>query len=336
MIRTRRRFLLMATCGAASLLALSQTQGKGGNRSGVFHRCEHTSSALGTKVSITALHRDENAGHEAINAALAEIDLVEAVMSLYRADSQVCRLNATRAFDKPHPYLMEVLRYATKIAERTSGAFDVTVQPLWKAYDEARRQGQLPSPDAVAQAQRQVDWRQVQIEGQRITLRPPVSAITLNGIAQGFAADRALTVLRSHGVEHALIDAGELAPLGKNAEGTPWRVGIQHPRVDDAYIALVDLDNRCLATSGDYATKFSADGRYNHVFDPRSGKSPEELASVSVVAPTAMEADALSTACFVLGAEAAQRMLQELPNVDALFVLKNGRVLRTSTFPIEA
>jgi thiamine biosynthesis lipoprotein len=101
-------------------------------------------------------------------------------------------------------------------------------------------------------------------------------------------------------------------------------------------ILLGELDGRCLATSGDYATKFTTDGRHNHIFDPRLGTSPQELASVSIAAPTAMAADALSTACFVLGPIRARKLLSQIPDVDALFVLKDGRVLRTNDFPLQA
>jgi len=160
--------------------------------------------------------------------------------------------------------------------------------------------------------------------------------VTLNGIAQGYAADRARAALKAHGVDHALIDAGELAPIGRKEQAAPWQAGIQHPRVEDAYIALAKLEDRCLATSGDYATKFTTDGKYNHIFDPRLGSSPQELASVSIAAPTAMTADALSTACFVLGPQRAQEVLNQFHDIDALFVLKNGRVLTTNGFPIQA
>jgi FAD:protein FMN transferase len=160
------------------------------------------------------------------------------------------------------------------------------------------------------------------------------TSLTLNGIAQGYAADRAMAALAAHGIEHALIDTGELAGLGRR-QGSPWRIGIQHPRAADAFIALARLDHRCLATSGDYATAFSPDHRYNHIFDPRSGDSPQELASVSIAAPTAMEADALSTAAFVLGAQGALDLLATMPGVDALLVLKTGGVIKSNGFPLE-
>ncbi|MCA9225527.1 MAG: FAD:protein FMN transferase, partial [Planctomycetales bacterium] len=112
-----------------------------------------------------------------------------------------------------------------------------------------------------------------------------------------------------------------------------WSVGIQHPRQPDGFLSLARLTGRCLATSGDYATTFSADRRHHHIFDPRTGQSPTELASVSVLAPTAMAADALSTAAMVLGVDGTLRLVANLPEVDTLLVDKQGRRHRTASFP---
>jgi thiamine biosynthesis lipoprotein len=158
-------------------------------------------------------------------------------------------------------------------------------------------------------------------------------AVTLNGIAQGFAADRAKEALRQHGVEHALINTGELASLGQKPNAKPWRVGIQHPRRDDAYIALADLDGRCLATSGDYATTFGTDRRRHHLLDPATGNSAGEFASVSIAAPSGLPADGLSTAVFVLGPQEGLRLVLNQLGVDLLGVLRDGRLIRTPGFP---
>lgn len=329
---SRRRHFLLAIGGAAGLVALG---GSALLRHG-SRRFERTAAALGTSVTIQVLHDDENEANEALDAAFAEIEQVEAMMSIYRPDSELRRLNRAGVLSRPHPYLLDVLQHAQATAQATDGAFDITVQPLWNLYDQARQRGELPRDEAIAQALKLVDWRKVEVRREQIRLQQPGMQMTLNGIAQGYAADRARAALKEHGIEHALIDAGEIAPLGRKEQAAPWQAGIQHPRVDDAYIALAQLDGRCLATSGDYATKFTVDRKYNHIFDPRLGSSPQELASVSIAAPTAMAADALSTACFVLGPQRAQEVLSQFRDVDALFVLKNGRVLTTNGFPIQA
>lgn len=344
-LTTRRRFLGMAlglsgpvALGAMAVLRSRWHGGTAGSDSpgaGTLHAVSRTSRALGTKVSITALHEDKLFAEQAITEAFSEIDLVEDVMSLYRPNSQLCRLNRDGFLDDPHPYLVEVLNRAATVSRASDGAFDVTVQPLWALYAAANKECRLPDAESIEAALQKVDWRRVEITARRITLRGRNTAITLNGMAQGFATDRATFALRSRGIEHALVDAGEIGSLGLKESHEPWKVGIQHPRRDDAWLALVNLDGRCLATSGDYATSFTPDHADHHIFDPHSGRSPDVFCSVSVAARTGLEADALSTAIFVSGAERGLELIRQTPGADALLVFKDGHVQKTGGFPTE-
>lgn len=334
---SRRQFLWI-TAGAGGALALDEAARRLGASTAVaaeadWQTASTTSWALGTDVNMTALHRDRRTAELALEAAFAELELVEAVMSLYRPQSQLCRLNREGRLADPHPYLVQVLQYARRMSEQTAGALDVTVQPLWEAYYQARQRGELPREAEIAAARRRVGWRRVEVSSERIVLHEG-AAITLNGVAQGFAADRALAALRAHGVEHALVNTGELGALGCNVGRGVWTVGVQHPRRSDAYLSLAKLADRCLATSGDYATTFSDDFRRHHLFDPRTGECPQELASVTIAAPLALVADALSTAVFVLGPEAGAALVGRTPGADALLVLKDGRILATENFPL--
>lgn len=274
---------------------------------------------------MTVLHADKHVANLALDAAFSELELIENVMSLYRPESQISRLNREGVLEAPDASLIEVLRFAAEVAEKSGGAFDVTVQPLWALKGV--------KPDAATLAL--VDWRKVELGEKSIQLAPGM-AITLNGIAQGYAADAAMRVIRAHGLEHALIDAGEFSAHGNNAENAPWRIGIQHPRERDAFAALTHLENRCLATSGDYETAFSDDFSRHHILNPHTGESPGELASVSVLAPTAMSADVLSTTLFVLGAKRGVEFLREYPGTDALLILKDGHRVATQGFTFAA
>jgi len=326
----RRRFL--ASLGAVAAGGAAGARLPQPSRDGLrpFTRTGH---ALGTTVSLTVIHADRSAAHESLNAAFAALDGVEEVMSLYRPHSQLARLNRDRALRDPHPDLLTVLLAAETLWRQTDGAFDATVQPLWSLFSKASRAGRSPSDDEIAAARSRVGWQRVEIEPSGIRLRGDGTAITLNGIAQGFAVDKVIETLRSHGVERALIDTGELAGLGRNPDGGAWRVGIQDPRSAKAFAALAELDGRCLATSGDYATTFRADHRDHHIVDPRTGRSPTELAGVSVAAPNGLWADGLSTALCVVGAEQGMKLLSEIPGCDALFIDKDGRVVSTPGFP---
>lgn len=325
---SRRKFLSLSLGAAVGGLAAAMQLGRGSRA------VTRSAWALGSDVTMTVVGLPNEQATRAIDAALAEIELVESVMSLYRPESSLCRLNRDRVLRDPHPYLLDVLAMAEQTSRRTDGAFDVTVQPLWELFAASHKQGALPTDEQIAAARSHVDWQAVEVSVDEIRLRAPVTAITLNGIAQGFAADRAVAVLREYGVEHALVNSGEVRGLGRKSGGQDWTVGVQHPREPDEFVVVAALDSRSLATSGDYETTFSDDFTRNHIFDPHTGQSPSEVASVSIVAPTAMQSDALSTAAMVLGPDRTQVLIESLSDVDALFVLKDGRTLRTQGFPM--
>lgn len=324
---SRRKAILFALGGGAALAGLRQPPVS-------QQPVSRTSRALGADVSMTVLGLPPAAAERALDAAFGELETVERLMSIYRPDSQLSTLNRTGRLDDAHPYFMQVLQAADEAWRLSDGAFDATVQPLWDAYSAAKANGRFPTPDELAAARAKVDWRRVEIKGRQVRLHGEGTALTFNGIAQGFAADWAVAALRWHGVEHALINTGELRAIGPKLDGRAWTVGIQHPREAEAYVSLAGLAGRSLATSGDYETTFSADFQKNHVFDPRTGDSPTELASASIVAPTAMQADALSTSAMVLGAQRTLALVSRLPQVDALLVQKNGRTLTTPGFPV--
>jgi thiamine biosynthesis lipoprotein len=326
---SRRRFIVLLG-GAGTLGALTLPWS---SHAPAGLRCAHRSSrALGTTVSITVLHEEKPAAERALDDAFRDLETIEETMSLYRPGSELSRLNRYGSLSRPHPHLLMVLRRALRMASETGGAFDPTVQPLWSLHADASRAGRTAEAAAVELARRRVDWHRVAASEEAISLGEGTE-VTLNGIAQGFAADCVAAVLGRHGIRHALIDTGELLGLGRKEGGAPWRVGIQHPRQDDAYLTLLDLDGRSLATSGDYSMAFSADRSLNHIFDPATGRSPPYFSSVTVAAPSGMEADALSTTIFVLGPERGLDLVRRSPGADALLVLKDGRMLSTLGFP---
>jgi thiamine biosynthesis lipoprotein len=330
-----RRKMIWSSLG---LGALAATAGFGAFASRGLRPYSLSGHALGASVSLLVLHHDEDSAQAALADALAEVQGVDAVMSLYRDDSQLVALNRVGELARPDARLLDVLLYSQELSDRTQGAFDVTVQPLWLAFTQAKALGGLPDPVALAEARALVDWRDLAASEEAVRLRRPGMAVTLNGVAQGYAADRALAAVRRHGVEHALIDAGEFdtlgrKPQGENSQGEPWVLGVRHPREHDALAARLALDGRALATSGDYETFFTPDFLHHHIFDPATGDSPTELASTSVLAPNALQADGLSTAFMVLGAERALALAAMLPGVDALLIGKNGQYWRTPDLP---
>lgn len=337
----RRRFMMAslgtsmaAAVGAIGLWRGNAAQAPAAPLAGVPAPTVFTGAdlAFGTTMSIQVAHHDESVAMRAIDAALAAAKRVDHLMSLHRDDSQIMQLNRTGLLIAPDPHVLAVLRYSLSLSRMTQGAFDITVQPLWDAHAQASRMGGVPDEDVRRQALRSTGWQRIDISAERVAIAPGM-AVTLNGVAQGYAVDLARTALAAHGIGHALLDTGEFGARGLRPTQTPWTVGVRHPRDAQALVGAVPMDGRCLATSGDYETFFTPDYLHHHIFDPTTGDSPTELASVSVLAPTGLEADGLSTAFMVLGRQRSMAAIAGMPQVDVLLVDKQGGTWRSAGFP---
>lgn len=341
----RRRFILYLTGAAATSWASSQSgllgslnpMHAGSPRSTPLDdlvKVSRASRALGAQVRLIVYHDSLAQAEAAISSAFAALERIEGLMSLYREDSQLSRLNRDGILLDPHPDFLEVLTAAKRLSEQSDGAFDVTIQPLWEVYAARAELGEWPEPRRIEDALKSVDWRRLEISPERVQLRGEGTQVTLNGIAQGYAADRVRQIFENKGIRSALIDTGEIGALGTHARKDEWTVGIKHPRQPGAVLELAALKDRCLATSGDYETRFGEGFSHHHLLDPRTGSSAAELSSVSIAAPCAMQADALSTAVFILGIDRGMKLIESMPGADALFVTKEGEVRRTENFPI--
>ncbi|WP_025916131.1 FAD:protein FMN transferase [Herminiimonas sp. CN] len=339
----RRRTLLSASLGMGALAGLASVGAVPGSpltaslpvNTALAGLTLYSGSdlAFGTTVTIKVLHGDALSARAAIQDALLEVRKIDALMSLHQERSQVFQLNRDGILAAPDNHLLYVLKYAQQLSRLTAGAFDITVQPLWRAFSEARSRGTLPAPEQIAAARSLANWRQLEVHQQQVRLNTAGMAITLNGLAQGYAVDLALAALQARGVQHALLDTGEFGAIGNKTSAQPWILGINHPRQANAISAEIEMDGRKVATSGDYATTFSSDFVHHHIFDPASGDSPLALASVTVVAPTGIMADGLSTAFMVMGADKAFALAAQLQDVDILLIDKNGAIRKTAHFP---
>ena len=259
-----------------------------------------TGAALGANATLQIHHPDPATADILIARALAEVQRLERVLSLYDEHSALCRLNRMGSLDDPPLDLVRVLAEAEQYHRLTSGAFDITVQPLWDLYAAhfSRRDPDPagPSSSAVAVALARVGQAALEVAPGRVAFARPGMAVTLNGIGQGYITDRIVELLRAAGVEHALVDMGETRALGAHPSGEPWRVGIEDPEIPAQVAERVQLRDRAIATSGGYGTQFDSAGRFNHIFDPTNGHTSSRYLAVSTIASTATEADALSTA----------------------------------------
>lgn len=320
----KRRHFLAAAIGMHALEpGMSGGEGMTQGQAAPLQWRERSLTGFGSVLSLRAAHSSAAQAERALDAAVATVRHVEDQMSLFDPSSAVRRLNRDGVLQQPHPDLVSILQLAQTISANSGGAFDVTVQPLWAVFNAAARRGALPSPADLEGARRAVGWQDLIVSSDTIRLRRPEMAITLNGIAQGFAADLVRQTLREHGVGHALINTGEWASLGRPDPARSWLLGLADPRQEQALIARLAMDGRSIAVSADNECSFSQDRRHHHIFDPHTGYSPPGLASVTVAAPNCAMADALTKVMFVAGREGALRMAHQW-QVDVLVVEKNG------------
>lgn len=246
--------------------------------------------ALGAEAEILLDHPDA----AAITArAGAEIARLEQIFSLYRSDSALSQLNAKGTLAAPPFELLECLSLCSRIHAATGGLFDPTVQPLWALYARRFTEGGQPSTNDLAQTLATVGWPGVEMDETAIKLRPGM-ALTLNGVAQGFIADRIADMLRAEGLTNVLVNTGELRAIGTTVEGAPWPVTLTSG-------GHVDLADRALASSSPLGTTFDQSGKVGHILSPVTGQpAPARWSLVSVSADKAAVADALSTAACLM------------------------------------
>ncbi len=255
---------------------------------------------MGAEAHLLIHHQDVAEAARLLALVRAEIERLEQIYSLKRRDSDLVRMNREGRLDNPPAELVALLLRAQEWSMISSGAFDVTVQPLWRLYSDHFSNPAAdplgPSEAAVAKARGLVDFRSLEVDSDRISFAKSGMAVTLNGIAQGEITDQVANLLRSKGLTESLIDLGEMRALDGHPMGRPWQVGIKDPYDGSALAAKVDLANRAIATSAVTGTVFDASGIQHHLFDPKSGRPSSGLASASVIARRAVDADAFSTA----------------------------------------
>lgn len=225
------------------------------------------------------------------------------MFSLYREDSLISRLNRDGYLTSPSADFLELLSLCRDIHALTDGAFDPTVQALWKLYADyfaARPDAETPPPqNSVDEALKRVGFGKVSFDDREIRFAEKGMGLSLNGIAQGYITDKVVALLKANGVPAALADMGEIRGFDTNGRRT-WNVGIRNPDDEEGVLANITMKDKAFATSGGYGTVMDKAGRFTHLFDPRTGVSTPRYKSMSVMADDAAVADALSTAFSIM------------------------------------
>lgn len=298
---------------------------------------ERAAFVMGSVVTIKAYADDARLCNGSIDRAFGAMREIDAAMSVYAASSEVSALNR-HAYKRPvacSAGLAEVLQAAARYSSLTEGAFDITLQPLSELYGFRDGPGtdRFPSDSEIAAVMEGSGMRNVAVDRScgSVAFGHRRTRIDLGGIAVGHALDRAAAILRSDGIGAALINhSGDIVAIGTPPdEPEGWEIGITDPRRPDAVATTVRIRDEALATSGNYrSVRRIEDRTIGHILDPASGRSASALLSSSVIAPTALAADALSTGTFVLGAVRSELIIRE-PNTRMIAVAHGGAIRAT-------
>lgn len=322
-VMSRRRFITFVAAAAGLPLLL-----KAGGAQAKPVRWDGT--ALGAPASIQLYHADEAQAHAAITAGLNELKRLEAIFSVYRADSSISLLNREGALENAPDDFVAMLTRALSLAKISDGVYDPTIQPLWQTYfrhfTASNPDPAGPAPRNLAAALALVDWRAVEVDAgnKRISFARPGMGLTLNSGAQGYITDRVADVLRAHGFDRMLVDMGEPRALSAKPDGSAWRIGIANPADPSRAVVTLDLVDKCVSTSGGYGTLFDSASAFTHLIDTRTGRTAPALLGVSVVADTGSIADGLSTAMLMAPVERRQAILKAAGGQKAIYVTPEG------------
>ena len=288
---------------------------------------------MGSRFEVTAVHASEQQARQAIEEAYSEIDRLESMISSWQPTSFTSEINRS-AGQGPvvvPEELFNLVRRSLKLSQLTGGAFDITFAGVGRLWDFRAQEPTLPDPEAIRQALVHVGFGKVRLDPatKSVALEDPKARIGFGAIGKGYAANRAVFVLKENGIENGVVSAGgDLVAFGRREDGRMWDIGIAHPKFRDEIFAHLPLRDQAVVTSGDYESFIEVEGvRYSHILDPRTGYPVKHLRSVTIVCPDAELADGLATAVFVLGPRDGMDLVNDLKLIEALMVDGSGELL---------
>lgn len=315
---------------APALAALADDSGKGPVR------VQDSRVVMGTFVTMTVIGPSHDQAAEAIDLAFAEIDRLSAILDRHNPDTPLSRLNAEGVLNHPAPELLHVAEAGAGFHQTTGGAFDMSVLPLVQLFEQ-RAASSTPFPlteSLLNEALNVVDSNAVGISPRTIRFARQGMGITLDGIAKGYIVDRASSILRAHEATDHLINAGgDIRTSQGRFMKRPWIVAVEDPKKQGHRPDVIALRNGAVATSGGYEIFDKHDRNRHHVIDPAIGTSPSQIVSASVIAPSVMEADALSTSVLILGPRRGASLLGSLPGREGFVVAANNAGFATAGWP---
>ncbi len=294
---------------------------------------QKTETIMGTDVTITVVAGSREEGESAIDAGMAELRRLDAMMSLYKDGSEITKVNlaAGKKPVKVSPEMMEVVERAVEVSKLSDGVFDITVGPLVVLWQMRLKEEKAPTDAEIARVRPLVNYKNVVLDRKASTifLKKPGMIIDLGGM-KGYAADRVADLFRQRGIRNAVIAlAGDIWVLGHRDDGRPWRIGVQHPREHEKTLTVLELSDKYISTSGDYERFVIREKkRYHHIIDPRTGKPSKGTISVTLIGDKGAVIDPLTKVPFILGPEEGMKIVRKI-GAEAIIVDEQGTVFMT-------
>ncbi len=291
--------------GAAGVVGVSYTAVRGIEGAYALGRNQLVTrmlTGMGTFVSVTVADPSRQRAEDAIGTAFELMDRKEKILSRFLPGSALSVLNDAGKLEGPPTDLVQVLRRSGEAYEKTQGAFDVTVAPILALYGTSFSNGAQPQISAIDDRLDLVGFNKMSIADNRVAFSRSGMSVTLDGVAKGWIVDAMAKQLKGMGVKHGLINAGgDIRAFGGKDTGKPWKIAVREPNNAQKFAAKYDIMDGACATSGDYEVHFDKEKLFHHIVVPKTGLSPREFASATVLAKDTTNADALSTSLLVLG-----------------------------------
>ncbi|MBN2062151.1 MAG: FAD:protein FMN transferase [Deltaproteobacteria bacterium] len=297
-----------------------------------LYKIAGTRFAMGTSVSMTLLHSSRDKAEKAMELAFDEIIRLSSLMNRFDERTSIAYLNSNGMLNDILPEIWDVISSSIRYYRLTNGAFDISVKPIIDLFLEKLTEEHKPFPSEaeLEEAISKVGLEKVEISGTRIIFKKPGMGITLDGIAKGYILDKVSKFLLSHNIENHLINAGgDIRVKGTRLDGKPWTIAIQDPTKKQQHKDIIHLTDAAVATSGNYEVYYDHEKMFHHIVNPKNGLSSYTNSSVSVIAPSATEADALSTSVFVMDPADGRKLIDSLPGCESLIISRTNRKIRS-------
>lgn len=283
---------------------------------------------MNTIAKIIAVAQDEKTAQTAINAAFAEIYRLEKLMNRFDANSQLSLVNRTAAKEpvKVDPALFDILQKSIYYSKLTDGAFDITVGPLVDMWRKCAEANSMPSEQELADVKKIIGYDKIILDANNCSVKLAAEGMRLDlgGIAKGFAADKAVAIMKNCGAAGGLVDlGGQIGCFGSTQTGGKWLIGIRNPSKDaeNKILMKLELTDMAVSTSGNYERFYKIAGKkFSHIFNPQTETSADIISSDTVICPDGTQADALSTAVNVMGTAKGLELIQKIQNTEVIII----------------